>query len=89
MKVKCSEQQYKSFMKRREPYLEGAFLMLEDENRKPLGKIQPHYIEYVAPDGSPSFDGKAAPAPAPKAKAVEVVAKQAPAYKSKTYGKKK
>ena len=87
IKVKCSQQQYDSFMKRREPYMDGAFVQLHDENRNPVGKIRPAFIEYIAPDNSTYFGVAEAKVetkpfvPAPKTPAVS--------YKNKKYDKKK
>ena len=93
LRIKCSQQQFKALTTNRSPYAEGQMIDLQDENRKPVGKIKASSIEYVAPDNSSYFGDAPVVATAPivpQAKAVEVPAKKsAPAYKSKTYGKKK
>jgi hypothetical protein len=84
LKIKCSQQQYKAFMKRREPYIEGAFIELHDDDRNPVGKIKPSFIEFVCPDNSEYFGF------APKPVTVKAApVKPTPSYKSKKFNVKK
>ena len=51
--MEISEVQYQSFMKRREGFAGGLMFEIQDEEKKPLGKVKLDCIEFVAAEGSP------------------------------------